>query len=747
MRRTTCLAIGLSVLAMLGLPAARGGDAMDVAFFLDRMVDLSWLARPEPGTRCIQFSSYDRACENWKTNPESWRANGDAGKYYRIEPNGEAVMAEVDGPGVITNIWSANPQGILRFYFDGQEKPGLELSFPGMLPAKDGEGEFPFQQPFSYRISGANSYIPIPFAKGIKIVADKPHGQYYNIVARVFPKGTRVTTYSPTWTEEQKAAWKRAEKVLREPWKPDGRGRGLEWSGRIEAGATVTVGDRAAVSPAGEIVTYAAMKLSGGGRFAARMTRIRITWDGEDRPSVDCPVGDFFANTFWTAPYASRVAGFQDGWWYTRWPMPYKRALVTLENMGEAPVDVKVQAQGRPLDEPTSWRFHAKYRRENGCSVFDYPFLETKGVGRYVGVVMNIDCPWTGWWGEGDEKVWVDGEEFPSWWGTGSEDYFKDAWGMHIHGRPFEGCPILQGPGFSNKDCMYRWHILDSIPFERSFRITIENYADRNAPEDRVDYSSVAFWYQDGVSRDDFFAPYGVKDCIPRPRTRPGAIEAEDLEAKGAIRLSLDDIAAGSVKAAELASGTGALAVPLAESRTFTVSVPVPEGALRRVVLYLLPSDAKGSLRVTVAGEAVREIPDVAAAGETVPLGVVRGGAAGTSIVLAASKGSGRLLLDAIGVEGPRAEAGVIEAETLAFVPEAVRRIRSDASGWEVATLSPSGGAATVETKSGGSYAVQARILRGPDQATCRIEIGGVALANPFAGRADKEGLVVHIFG
>src|SRR5690349_13987935 len=96
---------------------------------LDDLVDLDWLAtRPSGGERSVQFSSYDRASEKGRGDPEAWYANGDCGVFLREEKNGEKgeraewVMADVDGPGAVVRIWSANPSGELRFYFDGESE-------------------------------------------------------------------------------------------------------------------------------------------------------------------------------------------------------------------------------------------------------------------------------------------------------------------------------------------------------------------------------------------------------------------------------------------------------------------------------------------------------------------------------------------------------------------------------------------------------------------------------------------------
>jgi hypothetical protein len=145
-----------------------------------------------------------------------------------------------------------------------------------------------------------------------------------------------------------------------------------------------------------------------------------------------------------------------------------------------------------PSDTPC---FHAQYRQEIPCQPLkNYLFLDATGHGHYVGCNLSILQRAMGWWGEGDDMIYVDGEKTPSLYGTGSEDYFSDAWGMREDENPFYGCP-LQEPDFKtgSKATVYRFHVPDPIPFKKSIRVTIEHGHANN----RSDYfSSVAYWYQ-----------------------------------------------------------------------------------------------------------------------------------------------------------------------------------------------------------------------------------------------------------
>jgi len=163
--------------------------------------------------------------------------------------------------------------------------------------------------------------------------------------------------------------------------------------------------------------------------------------------------------------------------------------------------------------------FHARYRQALPAPAdgTKYEFLNVKGRGHYVGTVMSVVQAEAGWFGEGDDYFWVDGRQ-PSIEGTGSEDYFNDAWGLHVNDGPCYGVTVAEGTGLGSRMTAYRWHLLDPIPFKQSLKAEIEHRgwtysADgsvKSAFGERTDLiSSVAFWYQEGIARDQPPLPYG----------------------------------------------------------------------------------------------------------------------------------------------------------------------------------------------------------------------------------------------
>ena len=236
--------------------------------------------------------------------------------------------------------------------------------------------------------------------------------------------------------------------------------------------------------------------------FYGRNLILRMYWDGETAPSVEAPVGDFFGvghgldRSFSSLPINCSSEGRARNCY---WSMPFRRsARITVTNEGQKPVaafyyyvDYRVLKE---LSESTPY-FHAQYRQEMPCAPGrNYVLLEAEGRGHYVGCNLSVLQRAMGWWGEGDDMIFVDGEKTPSLHGTGSEDYFSDAWGMREDESPFYGCPLQEEDyQAGSKATVYRFHVPDPVPFTRSILVTIEH----GHANDRADhFSSVAYWYQ-----------------------------------------------------------------------------------------------------------------------------------------------------------------------------------------------------------------------------------------------------------
>jgi len=243
---------------------------------------------------------------------------------------------------------------------------------------------------------------------------------------------------------------------------------------------------------------------------------LRMYWDGRAAPAVEVPVGDFFANCFGRrSEVISLPVVVEDADSYNCfWPMPFREsARLEIVNQSARPLSLlyyNIDWIEKPVAPDTPY-FHARYRQEYPVKPGqDYVVLETRGKGHYVGTVLAVRTRSPAWFGEGDEKIYVDGEAQPSIWGTGTEDYFLSAWGLKRTSTPYFGVPHFDQWGIvGGHTSAYRWHLADPIVFNTGLKVTFEHWGwispDENPErksmswnEREDDYASVAFWYQTG---------------------------------------------------------------------------------------------------------------------------------------------------------------------------------------------------------------------------------------------------------
>ena len=251
---------------------------------------------------------------------------------------------------------------------------------------------------------------------------------------------------------------------------------------------------------------------------------LRMYWDGSETPSVEAPMGDFFASADYQdyAPLSSLAVcvGPKRGF-NCYWEMPfYKHCRMTLENIHTQTITVYYQIDYVLCTLPEDCLyFHAQFRRVNPLPYKEvYTILDNvHGKGQYVGTYLFWGVNNTGWWGEGEIKFYLDGDrEFPTICGTGTEDYFGGAYNFDIGGKYQEFCTpysglakVIRPDGLyrsQTRFSLYRWHICDPVYFDSDIRVTIQALGWREGGRYlplQDDISSVCFWYQD--STDDHF--------------------------------------------------------------------------------------------------------------------------------------------------------------------------------------------------------------------------------------------------
>jgi hypothetical protein len=277
---------------------------------------------------------------------------------------------------------------------------------------------------------------------------------------------------------------------------------------RIQSGQTITLAE---IEGSGAI-QHIWMTPTGNWRYSI----LRMYWDDETEPSVECPVGDFFGMGWGEyAPLSSLAICVNPGSAFNcYWTMPFrKKCKITMENVNEKdPMTLYYQIDYTLTDVPAdAGYFHAQFRRSNPNATSDYTIIDNvKGKGQYVGVYMAIGVRNNGWWGEGEIKFFLDGDtKFPTICGTGTEDYFCGSYNFDRGGQYKEFCTPYAGlhqvirPDGTYKSQqrfgLYRWHIMDPVRFEKDLKVTIQDlgwrFGGRYLPQ-QSDIASVCFWYQ-----------------------------------------------------------------------------------------------------------------------------------------------------------------------------------------------------------------------------------------------------------
>jgi len=289
-----------------------------------------------------------------------------------------------------------------------------------------------------------------------------------------------------------------------------GRGWKISPAVRIKAKETFTLAD---VKGSGAIQQIW-MTPTGHWRFAI----LRIYWDGEESPSVEVPVGDFFAAGWGKyAQISSLPVCVNPGSALNcYWEMPFRKSFrMTMENIADEDMTLFYQVNYTLTDVPAdAAMFHAQFRRTNPLPYKSvYTILDgVRGLGHYVGTVLSWGVNNTGWWGEGEIKFFLDGDgEFPTICGTGTEDYFCGSYNFENQKTkqyqefttPYSGLALVIRPDgvyeSQQRFGLYRWHIMDPIRFESDLKVTIQALGWRSGGRYlpmQDDISSVAFWYQ-----------------------------------------------------------------------------------------------------------------------------------------------------------------------------------------------------------------------------------------------------------
>lgn len=496
---------------------------MSYADLVHRMIDLEHLATlPAKGEVAGQWSTWDRRSDYNEDTGEyvHWDANWDDTGFIRMEDD-SMVLAEMEGPGAIYRIWAARADaGHMKIYIDGDLVPAVDMPFSHYFNGKTA----PFNYPeLSYSLfdmgsAGLNLYYPIPYQKSCKIVAEPEWGRYFIVGFMTFPPETKVPSFSSELAAQNDHALRRVNNFFSEHLGNDPAG---VRPGEQTTNTTlhVAAGESGALAFSGPAAITAIRMSIAKTNETEQVAKLRelvlqITFDGQEMPAVWVPLGDFFGTAPGVNYYTSLLAGMQDGGdavkAYAYWYMPFgESATLEVINNGTVARDLSLEIVYAPLSRSFEGmgHFHSKWHRD----VFplspdrwpDWVMLKTTGRGRYCGVNLNVWNPYPGWWGEGDEKFFVDGEKFPSIFGTGSEDYFGYAWiDPNLFQRPYHAQTKTENN--EGHQSLVRWHVADNVPFQQSIEASIEKYYPGPNEVRGTEYDSTVYWYLAPDGNDPF---------------------------------------------------------------------------------------------------------------------------------------------------------------------------------------------------------------------------------------------------
>ena len=527
-----------TVLPLVTAAAARAGEAVSLRSLLGEMVDIAAPARwPDPPYTCRQASSYDRRSRT-PADRAAWFANDDWSQFLRSDRNGgreEWVMMDADGPGAVVRFWTGGtpPDGKLRIYLDGAAEPALEAVMADLF---SGKGAVP--PPLSAELArGLNLWLPIPYRTHCRITyedgPDVPKGRWYNIEYRTYPPGTVVETFKAADLEAARPLIERTCRTLLDP--PAARGKPVTLERSVQPGQEAVLD----VPPGPGAIDRLELHVAGDAPGEAlRSAVLRADFDGAE--AIWCPVGDFFGSGVGLNPLRSWYRDVSkegaEGTLACRWVMPYaKSGRLAVVNLGKQTLTFRLKASVGPWEwDGRSMHFHATWRQQRSIPTrpfTDWRYLAVEGKGVYVGDSLALYNPVRDWWGEGDEKISVDGEAFPSHFGTGTEDYYCYAWGTpQVFQHPWANQPRADGPGNRGHVVNTRTRSLDAIPFRRSLHFDMElwHWADV-----RVDFAATTYWYAaPGATAEARPLPEEAAAPIPvgAPTGIAGALECERME-------------------------------------------------------------------------------------------------------------------------------------------------------------------------------------------------------------------------
>ncbi len=505
MRLRTSVLI-LSLVALNPALSARADETPTLG--IPELYRLDLLPRFKSSVKVASISSYDRTGGN---------DDGFSGKYSFVRKEGDGlVIADLKGPGVIYRIWTPTPTDEpIEFYFDGETQPRIRMKYRELF---DGSKP-PFVAPMSgFGSGGFYSYMPLPYKSSCKVIIRAPKVQFYQINYATYAPDTAVQSWTPEGFAAASADVEKAQKLYGMA--------GQDITAAVAGEGAKLKSTKAAKSIApGKSATLFETKRGGrivGIRFSPasalagkdRGIVLRITWDGDKEPAVNCPAGDFFGYSWGDPAMKSLMVGTGGDTDYVYFPMPFDRsAKVEIVNERAAGPAVEVRSEVITSETPRrtdEGKFYAIWRRERPTTKGKpFNYVETNGRGHLVGVTLQAQgsVPGITPFFEGDDQAWLDGELTIH--GTGSEDFFNGGW-YDVPGRwearasyPLSGCLDYNRP--MARSGAYRLFLTDAYSFHASLKLDQEHAPERNDFD--ADYVGVSYLYLENRPTSNWSLP------------------------------------------------------------------------------------------------------------------------------------------------------------------------------------------------------------------------------------------------
>ena len=511
--------------------------AITTITLLNEMDDLQRLKSvPDYNYRTVQYSSYDRRSTG--PNDSCWFSNEDGfgnepiAAFEKVleEPDtsgtGKYLICDVKATGAIVRLWTAGLNGRIRLFLDDVDTPVYDGNAQDLfwktvevLSGKENRPEYSGM----FRQYDA-SYFPIVFSGRCRMewIGDIRKIHFYHVGLRIFNSGVKAETFRPADIEKYHEKLDEVNKILKDPgYGFDSKDPDNELlNASIPANGKKEIFRRKGTSA---ITLFSLKVASDDMENVLRKSILSIYFDDSSIPQVQAPIGDFFGSAPGINPYQSLpFSVLADSTMICRFNMPYRHSVhIEIENFSDKNIKITgaIKIADRKWLEGKTMHFRARWKIDHGLTtstfdagnnkVQDIIYLMASGTGRIVGTAAYIYNPsnattsWGNWWGEGDEKIFVDSDTFPSFFGTGSEDYFNYSWSSaKIFSYPYCGQPRNDGPGNRGYVSDFRWHISDDIPFRDKIAFYME--LGHHGVVNNFSYGRIVYFYALPGTIDDY---------------------------------------------------------------------------------------------------------------------------------------------------------------------------------------------------------------------------------------------------